>query len=299
MAKLFDISVPTASTNLKVNAKQKTEITYTVSNLSGRSVRGRMVLKPDDPPVKNKWVTVAEESEKDFGESSTFQFKVAINMPANATPGKYTFRLDAVNANIPDEGDSGPAIGLEVVGAQAGSPPKWIFPVVAVVLLLVVGTVAWLLLKPAGVTDTKAHDDPAVVTKTKVHGDPAVDVEKLVGRWLDAFLKGRTDDVVASASEPFYLGKKVLLTKADLRKEYEAERQIKGASWLTMEIQGMTVKTVREFQGTQYDLSKDRTFNDINLSLDDSAAVVRTKLGAMIIPVRRAGDGYEILGLWD
>jgi hypothetical protein len=145
MAKLFDISVPSASTNLKLNAKQKVEVTYTVSNLSGRNVRGRVVLKPDDPAVKNKWVTVGEEAEKDFGENSTFQFKVTINMPADASPGKYTFRLDAVNASIPDEGDSGPTIGLEVLGAQPHPFPKWIFPVAAVVLLVVGGLVAWML----------------------------------------------------------------------------------------------------------------------------------------------------------
>src|SRR6266478_661040 len=133
MAKVFDISVPAGSATLKLHAKQKMEITYTVSNLSGRSVRGRAVLKPDDPAVKNKWVTMAEETEKDFGESSTFQFKVTINMPADAAPGKYTFRLDAVNADIPDEGDSGPTIGFEVVGAPPSSFPKWIIPVAAVV----------------------------------------------------------------------------------------------------------------------------------------------------------------------
>jgi len=145
MAKLFDISLPAASTSLKLRAKEKTEITYTVSNLSGRNVRGRVVLKPDDPAVKNKWVTVTGESEKDFGENGTFQFKVTIDMPANAAAGKYTFRLDAVNANIPDEGDDGPTVGLEVTAVAPNPFPKWIFPVAAVVLLLVIGLVAWLL----------------------------------------------------------------------------------------------------------------------------------------------------------
>jgi hypothetical protein len=145
MAKLFDISLPAGSTSLKLTAKQKMEITYTVSNLSGRNVRGRVVLKPDDPAVKNKWVTVTGDSEKDFGENGTFQFKITIDMPANAAAGKYTFRLDAVNANIPDEGDSGPTIGLEVTATAPNPFPKWIIPVAAVVLLLVIGLVAWLL----------------------------------------------------------------------------------------------------------------------------------------------------------
>src|SRR6266567_4861899 len=154
MAKLFDISLPAASTNLKLHAKEKTEITYTVSNLSGRHVRGRVSLRPDDPAVKNKWVTLTEESEKDFGENGTFQFKVTVNMPVNATPGKYTFRLDAVNADVPDEGDSGPTVGFEIVGAPPPSFPKWIIPVAAVVLLLVIGLVAWLILSKKNPTPT-------------------------------------------------------------------------------------------------------------------------------------------------
>src|SRR6266700_2809703 len=146
MAKVFEVSVPPASANLKVRAKQKTEVTFTVSNLSSRQIRGRVMLKPDDPAVKNKWVTVAQEPEKDFGASSTFQFTVTMNVPADAPPGKYTFRLDAVNADVPDEGDSGPTVGFEIVGAPPPSFPKWIIPVAAVVLLLVIGLVAWLIL---------------------------------------------------------------------------------------------------------------------------------------------------------
>src|SRR5882724_8236239 len=159
MAKIFDVSVPPASTNLKVRAKQKMEVTFTVSNLSSRQVRGRVVLKPDDPPVKNKWVTVVEETEKEFGASSTFQFTVTMKVPADAAPGKYTFRLDAVNADIPDEGDSGPTIGFEVISTQPTPFPKWIIPVAAVVLLLIAGGVTWLLL-------SKPKPPIAVVTPT-------------------------------------------------------------------------------------------------------------------------------------
>src|SRR6266704_3045582 len=154
MAKIFDVSVPPASTNLKVRAKQKMEVTFTVSNLSSRHVRGRVVLKPDDPAVKNKWVTVSEEAEKDFGATSTFQFTVTMNVPADAAPGKYTFRLDAVNADVPDEGDSGPTVGFEIIGTTPPSFPKWIIPVAAVVLLLVIGLVAWLLLSKKNPTPT-------------------------------------------------------------------------------------------------------------------------------------------------
>ena len=163
MAKIFNVTLPTNSASLKLRAKQKVDVTYTVSNLSGRNVRGRVVLKPDDPAVKNKWVTLPKESEKDFEASSTFQFTVTMNLPADAAPGKYTFRLDAVNADIPDEGDPGPTVGFEVIGAQPHPFPKWIIPVAAVVLLLVAGTVTWLLLR---------KPDPTPIPVTTVSPTP-------------------------------------------------------------------------------------------------------------------------------
>src|SRR5258708_6355769 len=146
MAKLFNISLPAETAPIKLRAKQKATVTYTVSNLSGRKVRGRAALKPDDPAVKNKWVTLPPDTEKDFDDAtSTFQFKVAVDVPVGAAPGKYTFRLDAVNAEIPDEGDTGPTASFEIIGAEATKMPGWIIPVAAVVLLLVLGTAAFFI----------------------------------------------------------------------------------------------------------------------------------------------------------
>src|SRR5882724_7225772 len=156
MAKVFNITLPADSASLKRHAKQKTTVTYTVSNLSGRNLRGRVVLNPSDTAVKNKWITLTEETEKDFGGSSSFQFTVTVSLPADAAPGKYTFRLDAVNADVPDEGDPGPTVGFEVIGTQPTPFPKWIIPVVIVVLLLIGGAVTWLLLR-------KPAPDPIVV----------------------------------------------------------------------------------------------------------------------------------------
>jgi len=41
---------------------------------------------------------------KEFEQAALFVHRT-MNVPADAAPGKYTFRLDAVNADIPDEGD--------------------------------------------------------------------------------------------------------------------------------------------------------------------------------------------------
>src|SRR5258708_103882 len=132
MAKIFNVTLPTDATPLKLRAKQKATVTYTVSNLSGRNVRGRAVLKPDDPAVKNKWVTLPPDAEKDYDATSSFRFPVTVDVPAGAAPGKYTFRLDAVDAAIPDDGDTGPVACFEILATEKTKMPGWIIPVVAV-----------------------------------------------------------------------------------------------------------------------------------------------------------------------
>ncbi len=155
MAKLFNITLPTDSAPLKLRPGQKTTVQYTVSNLSGRKVRGRVTLKPDDPAVKNNWIKPPAEVEQDFDEKAgTFQFKVGVEIPANAAAGKYTFRLDAVNAEIPDEGDTGPTVSFEVIAAAASKMPGWVIPVAVVVVLLIVGGVLFFVLHKPKPDDT-------------------------------------------------------------------------------------------------------------------------------------------------
>ena len=102
-------------------------------------------------------------------------------------------------------------------------------------------------------------------------------------------------------SEPFYLDQKVILTRPEIRAAYERMLQERGATWGKLEVQSIKVQTARELQGTGYDLSKDRVFGSLNLTLDDYVAIVtfeghsdRTR-----VVVRRVGDGYEIAGFWD
>ena len=140
-------------------------------------------------------------------------------------------------------------------------------------------------------------------TCRQVHRDPKVDVERLVARWVDALLHGRAEDFVAVASEPFYFDQKVILTKSELRTAYEAASQKQGAGWRELEIQSIKIQTARELQGSGYDVSNDRIFTSLNLTLDDYTAIVtanyRGHSQGMLVVVRRVGDDYEIAGLWD
>jgi hypothetical protein len=150
-------------------------------------------------------------------------------------------------------------------------------------------------------TKTESTSKPPPEPIEKV--DPKVQVEKLVGRWIDAWIHGRADDFVSVASEPFYFDQKIILTKPELRSEYESLRKIKGEEWPMLAIQSIKVQTARELQNTGHDLSKDRVFGSLNLTLDDYAVIVTTKrderVEGMLVVVRRVGDGFEIAGTWD
>ncbi len=131
----------------------------------------------------------------------------------------------------------------------------------------------------------------------------AADVEKLVAKWLAAWLSGNADDFVSLASVPFYFDKEVLLTKADLRRKYSDLAAAKGETWKKVEIKAIKVQTAEELQGSGYDLTKDRIFRSMNLSNSDFAVTVQLGLDSrtdgMLIVVRRQGNSLEIVGSWD
>ena len=176
--------------------------------------------------------------------------------------------------------------------------------IVAVVIVLAIGSAALWWWK--GMSH-EASNPPqqAQVTSHLPQRQPTVDVERLVAQWLNAWISGKVDDVVSLSSEPYYFDNKLILTKAEHQAEYERLRHDKGAVWANIEIKHIVVLTLRELQESGHDLTRDRIFSSLYLTLDDYAAVitaVRSKGRSdekMIVAVRRAGDGYEIAGMWD
>jgi hypothetical protein len=140
MANPFNITA--AANSLRLDSKLQAQTSFTVYNNSGRIMRGRARISPQDPATE-KWLTLAGEAEKDFPIAGTQQYNVQIAVPAGSPPGSYSFRLDMVGTENPDEEFSqGPTVTFEVPApAPAKKPfPIWI-PIVAVVALLVVGGV--------------------------------------------------------------------------------------------------------------------------------------------------------------
>ncbi len=72
MAKSFTITT-TATDTLKADAKGHAEAVFTVTNATARPVRGMARAKPLGD-TKREWLSIAGETERDFGGGATEQF---------------------------------------------------------------------------------------------------------------------------------------------------------------------------------------------------------------------------------
>src|SRR4030095_10251658 len=130
-------TITTGSNTVVLNAERKGEAAFTVTNITGRALRGRGVPKPLGPTSPD-WLTIAGEAEGDFSVAATQQYAVQVAVPMDAVPGNYTFRLDMVGVDNPDENfTQGPVVAFQVVPPPPPPPPPpkpfpwWIVAVVA------------------------------------------------------------------------------------------------------------------------------------------------------------------------
>lgn len=130
-------------------------------------------------------------------------------------------------------------------------------------------------------------------------GKPKVVLEKLTAKWLGAWFNGDTETFVQLSSEPFYFDKKIILTRHQLRSEYNELSKEKGKSWRQINIDKIKVQTIRELKEQGHDLSKDRIFPSLNLTLDDYAITVLASGEGMILMAREHDGRFEFVGTWD
>ncbi|MEM9161102.1 MAG: hypothetical protein AAGB46_18815, partial [Verrucomicrobiota bacterium] len=101
------------------------------------------------------------------------------------------------------------------------------------------------------------------------------------------------------ASEPFYFDKSIVLTRQQLRSQYLLLQKEKGESWRQLHIDSIKVQTARELKEQGYDLSKDRIFPSLNLTLDDYAVTIISSGEGMVMMARQLDESFEIVGVWD
>ncbi len=161
MATVF--SITTVATNLRTDAQGHADCSFTVSNTSGRSLRGRAEIRPGNPSQAS-WYFLAGAAERDFAAGGTDQFAVKIATPSGAPAGKYSFRLDVVSTQNPDEDFAeGPDVSLEVTPTKAPKRFPWWIVVVAAVALIGLSVGLYFGLRTPKASPTATLNVPNVV----------------------------------------------------------------------------------------------------------------------------------------
>lgn len=202
-------TISTTSNTVILNVERKGEAAFTVTNISGRLLRGRGVLQPLEQTAA-QWLIIAGETERDFAIAATQQYVVQVTVPPDATPGAYTFRLDEVGVDNPDENfTQGPVVAFQVAAQSVPPPPRpfpwWIVAIAAGVVLIVLAAVILpRLLAPqrprpnatlipldrstvtldAACNAGTEYKDAAVLTYSDVSGQPGTLYLKHDGNWL-------------------------------------------------------------------------------------------------------------------
>lgn len=141
-------TVTAAGQRVNLGISGAAQASFTVTNTSTQTLRGRLLARPGDT-AKPEWFSVVGETVRQFGPNAAEQVVVQLNVPRAAPPGTYSFRLDAVSEADPDEDfTEGPSVAFEV--AAAPPPPKrkipwWIFAIAGGVLLLIIIIVVILI----------------------------------------------------------------------------------------------------------------------------------------------------------
>jgi hypothetical protein len=161
MAKLFQITLPSGLTSVKLDSQGRGTVQYTMKNVSARPIDGRAVLislpqtKPPSGPVEKGWVKIDGKTDRHFDVDKEETFSVKIAVPPKSPAGTYTFRLDGVWVQQTDQGDPGGALAFTVADTPPIKPfPLWIIPVIAIVLIAI-GIGVWLAVRGGG---TKVPD---------------------------------------------------------------------------------------------------------------------------------------------
>jgi hypothetical protein len=164
MTRPFDIT----NTNdaLTLDASGRGKIVFTVTNTSPKPLRGTLRVRGLDSSQPG-WFTVGGESERDFPAGVAHQVEVEVKVPPGTPPSKFRMRLDALSvANPDDDFTEGPAVAVTIPPVEIKKPtgmPWWVWVVIAVVLLIVLGVVGYLVLRKPG---PKPPDTPASAAST-------------------------------------------------------------------------------------------------------------------------------------
>lgn len=123
------------------------EVTITVTNVSGRPIRGQVWLNALGE-TRKEWLTIVGETERDFGVDETHSFTVRIRVPAGTLEGTYTFRPVVASFKRPNEEfDEGQMIAFQLPKVTEQGGFNWwpLIATAAAVVLIGAGAAWWIL----------------------------------------------------------------------------------------------------------------------------------------------------------
>ena len=121
-------TVTTPSVTVTLSESRMGQVPFTVTNVGNRKLRARAKITPG-PGAPADWFSVEGDSERDFEIGAARQFVVRVDPPLGAPAGTYSFRLDAVGIEHPDEDYSeGPSCQVNIPPSTATEQPKLTTP---------------------------------------------------------------------------------------------------------------------------------------------------------------------------
>ncbi len=142
---------------LALDDKGSAELTINVSNTSAKPIRGQAKLVPLGT-TKLDWLRIngeVERIERNFAANEAQQFVIRITAPPGAPSGKYSFRVNVMSVQNPDDDYAeGPVVSFEMRTPIVAPTPKgkkfpWFYILLALVLVGGGITLALVLSGPA------------------------------------------------------------------------------------------------------------------------------------------------------
>jgi WD40 repeat protein len=143
-------AITAARETVALDNQGRAEVSFTASNTGPKPIAGRVKLVALGS-AKAAWLSLEGEQERNFAKGEAHQLTVHIAVPPGTAVGKYSFRLNIISVENPDdEFTEGPSVSFEVKELAPAAPPARKFPwwivAVAAVVVLGAGIITWLLI---------------------------------------------------------------------------------------------------------------------------------------------------------
>jgi hypothetical protein len=158
-------TVTTDNTKLTLDPSGSAQASFTVTNTTMQPTTGRLLATAEGTAAA-QWFTIVGDPTREFPANGAEQVAVQVAVPTGSSPGSYSFRLDAVGEEDPDEDYSqGPSVGFEIPEPPPVTPRKfpWWIVIVALIVLIGIGVAIWLITKSPNKPPTPTTAVPQVI----------------------------------------------------------------------------------------------------------------------------------------